>query len=299
MVSTASPLVTALDIFPAGLVITNRNTHIVVAANQYFYDLCGQLATSVIDITSLLSNASCIMLESYVIPLLLNQQECDEVQLTLCQKNGQRLPVLVNVRISPDHPDLIHWVITAAQQRDSLYQELVNLRNNLEQKAEALATLANTDELTGLLNRRAFIEKANRIIIKSQKRGSAYAFFMIDIDNFKAINDEYGHDVGDKVLREIAREFQQNCRGNDALARVGGEEFALFSAVDNSEQAEACGERLLAAVRKCNPAGIYVTISIGLAVSSSANLSVLFKQADKLLYEVKQSGKNRVQCTTL
>lgn len=94
----------------------------------------------------------------------------------------------------------------------------MSLRNHLEHKAEEYSRLAQTDELTGLLNRRAFLNNANQLIKKSKQQQLMYAFFMIDIDNFKRINDEHGHNVGDQVLRDIAKVFRHYSRDEDTLA---------------------------------------------------------------------------------
>ncbi|MCH8501742.1 MAG: GGDEF domain-containing protein [Aliidiomarina sp.] len=299
MPHVAATIQSAIDLFPCGLVVTKRNERTIVAANQHFYDLCPLQPGSSASISAIFTNASRIMLESYVMPLLLSKQQCDEIQLSIEKENGERLPVLVNARITTEFPELIHWVITAAKQRDELYQELVNLRNHLEYKAEVFSNLARTDELTGLLNRRAFIENAEILIGDAQRQQRPYAFFMMDIDNFKAINDRYGHDVGDRVLRDIANIFKPNVRDTDTLARVGGEEFAIVAQVQSAEHAKAYAERLREAVSAESVAGIQVTISIGLATSKQHSLSQLFKHADKLLYAVKNTGKNQVMLTAL
>lgn len=294
MPETTATLQASIDLFPCGLVVTERTERRIVAANQHFYKLTGFQVNQQVTINSLFSNASRIMLESYVMPILLNQGHCEEIQLTINKGQGRRLPVLVNARITKEFPHLIHWVMTSAKQRDELYQELVNLRNHLEHKAEEYALLAQTDELTGLLNRRAFLENANQQIKVAQQRQFICAFFMIDIDNFKRINDKHGHDVGDQVLRDIADIFRLNSRDGDILARVGGEEFAVVTTVPSAEHAYSLAERLRRAVSAQPIAGLKITTSIGLATSSHHNLSELFKQADKLLYQVKNSGKNRV-----
>lgn len=292
-------LQSAIDLFPCGLVVTKRNERTIVAANQQFYELCALQPGSQVSISSIFTNASRIMLESYVMPLLLTKQQCDEIQLTVEQSDGERLPVLVNARITAEFPDLIHWVITVAKQRDELYQELVNLRNHLEYKAEVFSNLARTDELTGLLNRRAFIENAEILIAEARRQQQPYAFFMMDIDNFKAINDQYGHDTGDQVLRNIAKIFTRNSREGDILARVGGEEFAIVAKVESTKHAQAYAERLRETVEEQEVAGIKITVSIGLATSKQHSLSQLFKHADKLLYAVKNTGKNQVMLTAL
>ncbi len=145
-------------------------------------------------------------------PMLLHQGYCAEIQLTLETKAAEPVPVLVNARVVEGERKLIYWVISTAQQRDTLYQELVNLRNDLEQRAEKLEVLSQTDELTGLLNRRAFVSRATTLIKQGLRHKMSYSFFMIDIDNFKQINDQHGHDVGDEVLHKVGQLLAKNSR---------------------------------------------------------------------------------------
>lgn len=283
----------AADNFPCGLVVTTVQACKIISANAYFYELSQYEPLTNLSIGAVFTSASKVMIESYVMPLLLNQKFCEEIQLTIKSQSAERIPVLVNARIYPQHSELIYWVITAAKQRDILYQELVNLRNDLELKAEKLEVLAQTDELTGLLNRRAFIEKSNIMIKQAVRHQLAYAFIMIDIDNFKEINDQHGHDVGDEILRKVSDIFMKNCRENDILARVGGEEFAIFTTSQSVDATEQFVEKLLKVIRADNIHGLSVTTSIGLAISNQATLKKLFKFADVLLYKAKNNGKNQ------
>lgn len=284
----------ALDDFPAGLVVTTLDEREILFANQYFYQISQQQAQTGARIGLAFTAASKIIIESFVMPMLLHQGYCTEIQLSLQMEAAEPVPVLVNARVVAGKRRLIYWVISTAQQRDSLYQELVNLRNDLEQRAEKLEVLSQTDELTGLLNRRAFISRAGTLIKQALRHKLSYSFFMIDIDHFKQINDQHGHDVGDDVLHQVAQLLASNSRANDILARIGGEEFAIITLNQNHESPLQFAERLLTLLRAEKIQGIKVTVSIGLAVSAKASFEQLYKGADILLYEAKNQGRNRL-----
>ena len=123
---------------------------------------------------------------------------------------------------------------------------------------------------------------------------------MIDVDHFKAINDTYGHAVGDEVLKQLSSIAQKTIRGGDYFARYGGEEFCILLPSVTEDQAEGLAERLRSRyaemILEHDGEKIMSTISIGIADSSHAgsDFSVLFKAADKALYRAKEEGRNRV-----
>lgn len=284
----------ALDDFPTGLVVTTLDDLEILFANQYFYQLSQLEPQSGTRIGLVFTAASKIVLESFVMPMLLHQGYCEEIQLTLQTNTTERVPVLVNARIVEGNSRLIYWVISPAQQRDSLYQELVNLRNDLELRAEKLEVLSQTDELTGLLNRRAFVSRATSLIKQGLRHKLPYSFFMIDIDNFKQINDQHGHDVGDDVLHKVGQLLANNSRANDILARIGGEEFAIITLNTQNDSPVKFAEKLVSVIRAEKIQGIDVTVSLGLAISAKASFEHLYKGADILLYDAKHQGRNRL-----
>lgn len=284
----------ALDDFPAGLVVTTLDEREILFANRYFYQISQQQPQTGARIGLAFTAASKIIIESFVMPMLLHQGNCTEIQLSLQMEAAEPVPVLVNARVVEGERKLIYWVISTAQQRDSLYQELVNLRNDLEQRAEKLEVLSQTDELTGLLNRRAFVSRATTLIKQGLRHKMSYSFFMIDIDNFKQINDQHGHDVGDDVLHQVGQLLASNSRANDILARIGGEEFAIITLNQSHESPIQFAERVLTLLRAEKIQGIEVTVSVGLAVSSKASFEQLYKGADILLYEAKNQGRDQL-----
>lgn len=276
------------DAFIGALFSTSLRGLQVLQANSYFYQLCQLAPDTPVALSALMTPAANIMLDSYVLPLLLNQGGCEEIQLTL-QLAGRdaprRLPVLVNARLLRDDAaePRIYWLMTLATQRDSLYQQLVDLRNALEAKAERLEQLSQTDELTGMLNRRAFNSRALALLNQRQRQGCDAVFLLLDIDFFKRINDSFGHDVGDRVLVEVAQRLKTSCRSHDVLARIGGEEFAVMLLPEQPAQGQLLAEKIrrLIAERPIN--GLPLTISIGIACAAELTpptLTISTMQAD-------------------
>jgi len=172
--------------------------------------------------------------------------------------------------------------------------------SELARQAEALERLASVDGMTGLNNRRHFLVLAESEWSRFRRYGRPLALSMIDIDLFKSINDTYGHDVGDDVIKAVADILQKNKRTSDIAGRLGGEEFALILPESTLDRALAAAERLrqLVADGAINVEGhrLSVTISIGASAGDAdmSGVDELLKQAGIALYEAKRSGRNRV-----
>ena len=160
--------------------------------------------------------------------------------------------------------------------------------------------LATTDGLTALSNRRHFEELARAEWARFQRYGRPLSLLLLDIDNFKSINDRFGHDAGDLVLKAVAFICKTTKRQIDVAARIGGEEFVLLLPETDEADAEIAAERLRKAIqihtRTLPGENLEVTISIGVAGASQAmsGFEVLLKRADEALYEAKRTGRNRV-----
>ncbi len=166
---------------------------------------------------------------------------------------------------------------------------------------ENLRTLALTDALTGLANRRHFFAASEPLLAKSTPPELAVAALMLDIDHFKTINDRYGHQGGDDVLREVSSRLKSVMRHEDLLARLGGEEFAVLLGGLTAPEIADVGERLIQAVAAepvaAASAAIEVRISAGAAQRLGAeNLDALMRRADQALYAAKAGGRNRLVC---
>jgi diguanylate cyclase (GGDEF)-like protein len=181
------------------------------------------------------------------------------------------------------------------QERDQVLAEHVTLRNALGQYREQAAR----DPLTGLMNRRAFIDAARSALGDAVENGTPVTAMFLDVDNFKPINDDYGHHVGDEVLRRVAVVIDAAGRGGLA-GRYGGEEFVvLVAGLDEIEAAERA-ETLLADLRTIDLSTVAahrcVTASLGVVwcrTVGDRTVPSLVAQADELMYAAKRGGKDR------
>lgn len=175
-----------------------------------------------------------------------------------------------------------------------------NAENRLTEMSKELFFLATTDALTNVFNRRHFIEQAEVEQRRCRRENYGYALLMLDLDFFKSINDNYGHACGDAVLVSIADIIKEALREYDLLGRIGGEEFAILLPNTHHNSAQAIAERIRKAIEslqiECKAHTLNVTASIGVALDEKANICLedMFLVADKLLYQAKENGRNKV-----
>ena len=168
-----------------------------------------------------------------------------------------------------------------------------------ERAALAHKTASMTDPLTGLFNRRAFLETADRLILQRGRKSQPVSVLLFDLDRFKSINDRFGHAVGDDVLRRFARTVTASMRSTDVIARLGGEEFAAILP-SGATEAALVAERVRGAFET---AGVEVTghhmdatVSVGIAAAvAPTNIEAVLARADAALYRAKANGRNRVE----
>ena len=192
-----------------------------------------------------------------------------------------------------DRNELIARVRT--QVRRKRYAE--SLRNNVEQAIE----MAVVDALTGLHNRRYFDMHLSSLLDQAAQESKPLSLLVLDIDFFKKINDTYGHDAGDEILRALAGRMRRAVRSVDLVCRLGGEEFVIVMPETALDVAGKVAERVRRAVEaepfnvKDGQMAVPVTVSIGIADrGSDANPDFIYKSADKALYESKSTGRNKV-----
>lgn len=171
-----------------------------------------------------------------------------------------------------------------------------------ERSESRYSQAADTDVLTGLPNRRAFQSMAARILDRARHDGTPVAVIICDLDHFKAVNDTFGHAVGDRVLKVFATAARQAIRPNEFIARIGGEEFAAIfpgaSAQSSCASAQRIREAFAAAATTVDEHAVAATVSIGVAIAEEGNvpLETLMEAADAALYRAKINGRNRVEC---
>jgi len=200
--------------------------------------------------------------------------------------------------IVSDTKDMLERNKTLEQELDKSSHVMEELQRDLENvRREAL-----TDGLTNLANRKAFDNELRRISEETIVTGGTFALLMVDIDYFKSFNDNFGHQVGDQVLRLVARTLTDGVKGRDVAARYGGEEFAIVLPDTNLQAAVTVGNALRKAVatkdvvnRNTGDKLGRITMSVGCAeFSPGENLQDLIERADAALYTAKHNGRNQV-----
>ena len=210
----------------------------------------------------------------------------------------------------------IVMVAYASQVKSSATQAIIDSEDLKEEIAlrikaeERLRLVASTDDLTNINNRRFFYELANAELERASRYNKPYSLMMLDIDQFKKVNDQYGHSAGDKTLIHFVKICQQQLRQSDIIGRVGGDEFSILLPETNEKSAKEIAERILVAISESlideKISSYFITTSIGgisVAMSDNQNLDkqgldkqdlgILMNKADELLYLAKAQGRNK------
>ncbi|HEY0546917.1 MAG TPA: GGDEF domain-containing protein [Pyrinomonadaceae bacterium] len=172
-----------------------------------------------------------------------------------------------------------------------------NILTSLKKVLEHEQELARTDHLTGVANRRYFYELADMEIKRARRHNRPFSVTYMDIDDFKEVNDRFGHSAGDVLLKTITETIKSDVRSIDTVTRLGGDEFAILMPETGSESARAVVNRIQKSLLKIVQQNDWpVTFSIGVATWTTPPRTVdeMVKRADTLMYEVKSSGKNRI-----
>jgi diguanylate cyclase (GGDEF)-like protein len=181
-----------------------------------------------------------------------------------------------------------------------LFLDAMRSEAALASSREELREMSLSDPLTGVRNRRALFEVAEREAPRRARYGGGVALLMVDVDHFKPVNDSHGHLVGDEVLKRVARAIEGEVRASDLVARFGGEEFAVLLLEVDAEEARTSAERIRAAIAGVEvlaPAGtVRVTASVGVALAEREGfeMDALARRADDALYRAKREGRDRV-----
>jgi diguanylate cyclase (GGDEF)-like protein len=225
--------------------------------------------------------------------------------------NEEKLHYCLSVDIGDHSKLIINFILNDENALNKLTSNVPLIKNYIMEASpslmvklllDELKTSAFKDGLTGLYNRKFLDEHLNKLIPQALRENINIGVLMLDMDHFKAVNDEYGHDVGDIVLKELAKILSDNVRESDIVVRYGGEEFiVLLVGIDNENSALNIANKLRERVAS-NEINIYAgnklrkTISIGLSMFplDSNNFELAMKNADIALYEAKSSGRNQV-----
>ncbi|HEX4474277.1 MAG TPA: sensor domain-containing diguanylate cyclase, partial [Polyangiaceae bacterium] len=219
----------------------------------------------------------------------------DEVgyEARMLRRDGSTFPVEVRGRFAKFHNDVVRLAvirdITEKKQREA----------ELLEKTEQLRALSLRDELTGLYNRRGFMEIAEHHLKTDQRARKPCAVFFADLNGLKLINDQLGHEMGDRAIREAARVLESVFRASDVVARLGGDEFAIFASECDDLGVVAAAMRLERAVSDLNDTSTNryrLSVSVGAAVlhaDEPRDLAALMQAADQNMYDVKRARHQR------
>lgn len=230
----------------------------------------------------------------------------------VCPAEIGKCPI-IDLKMEVNHSE--REVINAAGQRLPIHKSAIVMHldgrnvilecftdiSHMKEMERRLQEMARTDELTGIFNRRYFMEQAGKELARAKRYARPVSMIGFDLDHFKDVNDRYGHPAGDEVLRSVVRCGRSILRENDIMARLGGEEFGIIMPEADIKAASSLAERLRQAVVQnicnCQGAQIRCTLSLGAAqwAGPDEDLDGLMRRTDKALYSAKNAGRNQVR----
>lgn len=287
-------LVTAMEVSDQAVVITDSEFKIIYV-NPAFTRITGYEAEEVLEKNPrFLQGAETSEATRMAMREALSAGKPVHAEIVNYHKNGR--PYWLHLSIIPvrdDQGEITHYV---SSQMD------ITERKHAEQ---AISRMAMEDHLTGLANRRAAEDRLELEWNRARRDHGTFALAIIDIDRFKLVNDQYGHHIGDEVLRHVAEVMANNLRGGDWVARWGGEEFIVCFHDMDQRSAMTAAERLRKHIKN-KPVALAqgelpVTVSMGVSLygAEHADIDAMLAQADALLYEAKAGGRDRVMCSGL
>ncbi len=302
----------AFDTLAEGVLIMDESEHVLLA-NEAFVKNIHTSAKSLIGINAgalpWAASGSAAVADEYPWQKAMRiEQPILGVPMAVRDRSGDTRRLLVNATRIVDGRGDVRGVIATFDDVTLLHRtnEQLNIsvaqlhrsQAKISEQNRQLQFLASSDPLTGCLNRRTFFEKAEQAFLSALGQRQPMAFFMLDADHFKSINDRFGHAVGDKVLVGLSDMLKRCCGDQDLVGRYGGEEFCIAVSGLSEPGAEQLAERIrqaVAGVTSWLPNGERVTISIGIASLGSmpCEMADLVKRADEALYAAKTSGRNR------
>ncbi len=231
----------------------------------------------------------------------------------LCRVHSLVVPCGLSIKAAAD-PHSLRRTIAGLQQRVALLEaELATYRNAgevaekarrdmavLAQAYSELERVANLDPLTGLYNRRVFLDRLEHALERARRRRNSFALLLVDLDDFKSVNDRHGHEAGDRVLREVATRLSLCARGSDTVCRLGGDEFTVIMEDCSLTEATLVAQRIVEMVDKEIAIGgerVQPSASVGVSVypDHAADAAALIRSADQAMYRAKGYGKGRYE----
>lgn len=232
-----------------------------------------------------------LLLTSYIIQIILRRiqriQSNIETLSTSFEHHELPLELQNGIKTKDELAALEHDIKIVISR---LNQEMTS-REEIEKQ---LIILATQDRLTGVFNRHKWEEQIENQINMASRSEYQFALIILDIDHFKQVNDQFGHQIGDRLLKHLATQLQQQIRTEDMIFRIGGEEFAIISPTQDKQQAHQLAERLRVYINELDEVSLpKVTASFGVTCyQTDDSSSVIFNRADKALYEAKAQGRN-------
>jgi diguanylate cyclase (GGDEF)-like protein len=301
------------DLLEKILLITDFAAGYIVIKTDRGYELKSHLGLSLPDFQKELSEGKLIdfffSIEPMTDPIYIFEEE-EIKNIPILNKEGISFVVAVPIRISNIFKGITFLASRTARTLDfdlasvlSLMSSQLSLIVEKIELFEKTRRLAVTDPLTGLFNSRYFYQELEKEIARSHRYKNTFSLAILDIDDFKAINDTYGHQTGDEILIAIASTLRVESRGTDIVARYGGEEFVIIFPNTSKKEAVAVSERILhlinsRTIRTRGGNDVRVTISGGIASlpeDASSSKDLLYA-ADMAMYEAKGSGKKQIVC---
>jgi diguanylate cyclase (GGDEF)-like protein/PAS domain S-box-containing protein len=233
-----------------------------------------------------------------------NQQMGIRHDLTGVRKDGTEVPVEIGLNpVETAEGTFVLGAIVDLTERKRLERRISEQAEALEEANEQLAELAATDSLTGLWNRRAFVDQLGVQMEMALRMTRPLSVLIVDLDKFKSYNDEFGHPAGDEILTHTASILRRHARRSDYVARIGGEEFAIILPETEKAGAVTLGERFREALERATWPRREITASVGATTLEFETqelrpdpdwLSRVLYDADRALYHAKETGRNRV-----
>lgn len=196
---------------------------------------------------------------------------------------------------------VVAWILNQMVSRarvNSYINEKIIIEKNieLEKKNTELNELTMRDSMTNLLNHKNSLRRLKEEVDRAKRINYLLSVAMIDLDNFKLVNDTYGHQTGDEVLIRVAQILSESCRSTDAVGRYGGEEFIIIMPDTNDRDAALLLGRIKTRIEETSfKDGIHITLSCGISELNGESVHGILKSSDIMLYEAKKKGKNRVE----